>query len=206
MFNSICGIISGKFPQQVYIQTGSTDSGYIEWVVQMPESSVNMLPFVGEKAKVFIWTYHHEDAMKLFGFAKEEERSVFMDLIKVEGVGPKAAVKILSSVNARQLAAVLDDGDLAQLEKIPGVGKKTAQKMLLALKGKLSLSDDDISIIHKKPNSPWQDVILALVNMGYEKKAVEELVERLSEKADKNQSKKEQEDWLFRQAIVELAN
>ena len=78
--------------------------------------------------------------------------------------------------------------------------------MLLALKGKLSLSDDDISIIHKKPNSPWQDVILALVNMGYEKKAVEELVERLSEKADKNQSKKEQEDWLFRQAIVELAN
>ena len=206
MFNSIYGIISGKFPQQVYIQTGNTDLGYIEWVVQMPESSVNLLPSVGERAKIFIWTYYHEDAIKLFGFAKEEDRSVFMDLIKVEGVGPKAAVKILSSVNARQLAAVLDEGDLAQLEKIPGVGKKTAQKMLLALKGKLLLSVEDISIIQKKAESPWKDVVLALINMGYEKKAVEEHIEKLSEQMDMNLSKKEQEDWLFRQSIVELAN
>ena len=129
-----------------------------------------------------------------------------MDLIKVEGVGPKAAVKILSSVNARQLAAVLDEGDLAQLEKIPGVGKKTAQKMLLALKGKLLLSVEDISIIQKKAESPWKDVVLALINMGYEKKAVEEHIEKLSEQMDMNLSKKEQEDWLFRQSIVELAN
>ncbi|MBO7485341.1 MAG: Holliday junction branch migration protein RuvA [Spirochaetaceae bacterium] len=206
MFNSICGVINGKFPQQVLIQTGGRETGFIEWSIQMPESSVNMLPALGETARVFTWTYHHEDAMKLFGFASEDERTVFLDLIKVEGVGPKAAVKILSNVNARQLAAVLDDGDLPQLEKIPGVGKKTAQKMLLALKGKLSLSDDSVAVVHKKAISPWQDVVLALVNMGYEKHAVEELVEKLSQNMDAGLTKKEQEDRIFRQAIVELAN
>lgn len=205
MFNSIYGIVSGKFPQTLYIQTGSEESGFVEWNVIVPDTSLDFFAPVGEKSRVFTWLYHHDDSMKIFGFASNEERSVFIDLMKVEGVGPKAAIKILSNITGSELASVLDAGDLARLEKIPGIGKKTAQKMLLALKGKLAVSEETVKI-SKKAITPWDDVILALISMGYEKSSVEETISRLSVEIDSSLNKKEKEDILFRRAIVELAN
>ena len=149
--------------------------------------------------------------MKLFGFASAEDRALFLELLKVEGVGPKAALKILSSVSTAEMVKVLDSGDVAVLEKLPGVGKKTAQKMMLALKGKLTLLEENQSSAGKREKtSPWNDVIVALTDMGYDRKRVEETVERLAAEnkeklSDMNGNKALIEEQLFRQAIVELA-
>ena len=204
MFNSITGIITGKFPKQVFIENNG-----IEWDICMPDSNLEMLPPVGNETKVFTYLQHTDMIMSLFGFASADERTLFFDLLKVEGIGPKGAIKIMSSVSSGRLMEVLERGDVEMLEKVPGVGKKTAAKMMLALKGKLSLSETSTVVRVEKPVA-FGDVINSLASMGYDKRLVEQkvanLVEVLSAEpgfADKSQ--KEKEDLIFRRVIVEMA-
>jgi Holliday junction DNA helicase RuvA len=204
MFNSISGIITGKFPKQIFIENNG-----IEWDICVPDSNLDMFGTVGSEARVFTWLSHTDVSMALYGFASAEERSLFFDLLKVDGIGAKGAVKIMSSVSSGRLTEVLENGDLEMLEKIPGVGKKTAGKMLLALKGKLSLSST-VRVVDLGKNAEFSDVIDSLSSMGYDKKLVEQKVLQLVEvlKGDKDfasKSQKEKEDILFRRAIVELA-
>ena len=204
MFNSISGIITGKFPKQLLIENNG-----IEWDICVPDSNLDMFGTVGSEAKVFTWLQHTDVSMALYGFASAEERTLFFDLLKVDGIGAKGAVKIMSSVSSGRLTEVLENGDLEMLEKIPGVGKKTAGKMLLALKGKLSLSSA-VRVVDLGKNAEFSDVIDSLSSMGYDKKLVEQKVLQLVEvlKGDKDfasKSQKEKEDILFRRAIVELA-
>ena len=202
MFNSITGTITGKFPKQLFLENNG-----IEWELTVPDSNLALLPDAGSEAKIYTWMQHTENAMALFGFSSAEERSLFFDLLKVDGVGPKGAVKIMSSATSSELIDTLESGDLAQLEKIPGVGKKTAGKMLLALKGKLSLHEEKETITIPK-SSPFADVVLSLVSMGYDKRMVEQKIAELSSKMESEfsgKSQKEKEDLLFRKAIVELA-
>ena len=199
MINSIFGTITAKLPQVLYLETSSG----IEWALSVSESTLNSLSTVGSQARVYTWMYHKEDAMKLFGFASVEERSVFIDLLKVDGVGPKGALKILSSMPYTVLADALEEEDLTKLEKIPGIGKKTAQKMLLTLKGKLTLYSDNEKTSSKV--SVWNDVIIALTDMGYDKKNCEAVIERLAKDLDSSLSQTAKEELLFRKAIVELA-
>ena len=203
MFNSISGIITAKLPKQIFIENNG-----IEWDICVPDSNLDMLPSVGSEAKVYTWLQHTEQAMNLFGFASNTERSLFLDLLKVDGVGPKGADKIMSSASSSQLLQILENGDVGLLEKIPGVGKKTAGKMLLALKGKLSIQEE--SVVKVTNNVPFADVITSLVNMGYDKKSVEikiaQIVEELNSDSSFNtKSQKDKEDILFRKAIMELA-
>lgn len=203
MFNSISGTITKKLPQQLMLENNG-----IEFDFLMPESSLDKIGNVGDKVKVFAWLYHKEDSMKLFGFASEQDRSVFLDLLKVDGVGPKGAVKILSNITCNDLAAALDNEDFSRIEKVQGIGKKTAQKMMLTLKGKLTLIDD-VTDGKRNKISKWQDVISALVNMGYEKKHVENVIDNLEEvlKEELNNINldAQKEELIFRRAIVELA-
>ena len=204
MFNSISGIITGKFPKQLFIENNG-----IEWDICVPDSNLDMFGTVGSEARVFTWLSHTDVSMALYGFASAEERSLFFDLLKVDGIGAKGAVKIMSSVSSGRLTEVLENGDVEMLEKIPGVGKKTAGKMLLALKGKLSLSST-VRVVDLGKNAEFSDVIDSLSSMGYDKKLVEQKVLQLVEvlKGDKDfasKSQKEKEDILFRRAIVELA-
>lgn len=206
MFNSLTGIITGKFPKQVFIDTNG-----VEWDLCVPDSNLDMLPPVGNEARIFTWLQHTDQLMTLYGFASAEERTVFLDLLKVDGVGPKGAVKIMSAVSSGRLMDVLEKGDLEMLEKIPGVGKKTAGKMMLTLKGKLTLRDTGSGdMVRVAAASPYADVVLSLASMGYDKKIVEQklaqLVEALTNDASfAGKSQKEREDILFRRAIVELA-
>lgn len=206
MFNSLNGIITGKFPKQVFIDTNG-----VEWDLCVPDSNLDMLPPVGNEARIFTWLHHTDQLMTLYGFASAEERTVFLDLLKVDGVGPKGAVKIMSAVSSGRLMDVLEKGDLEMLEKIPGVGKKTAGKMMLTLKGKLTLRDTGSGdMVRVAAASPYADVVLSLASMGYDKKVVEQkvaqLVENLTNDASfAGKSQKEREDILFRRAIVELA-
>lgn len=205
MFNSLTGIITGKFPKQVFIDTNG-----VEWDVCVPDSNLDMLPPVGNEARLFVWLQHTDQLMSLYGFANAEERSVFLDLLKVDGVGPKGAVKIMSSVTSSRLMDVLEKGDLEMLEKIPGVGKKTAGKMMLTLKGKLKLGQESGGAVRTGAASPYADVVTSLAGMGYDKRLVEQkvaqLVEVLTNDADfAGKSQKEREEILFRRVIVELA-
>ncbi len=206
MFNSINGIITAKFPKQVFIETNG-----IEWDLCVPDSNLDMLPPVGNEARVFTWLQHTDQLMTLYGFASADERSLFLDLLKVDGVGPRGAVKIMSSVSSSRLTEILENGDLEMLEKIPGVGKKTAGKMILTLKGKLKLSENaGGTVVRVAAASPYADVVSSLASMGYDKRLVEQkiaqLVELLTNESDfAEKSQKEREDLLFRRALVELA-
>ena len=206
MFNSINGIITAKFPKQVFIETNG-----IEWDLCVPDSNLDMLPPVGNEARVFTWLQHTDQLMTLYGFASADERLLFLDLLKVDGVGPRGAVKIMSSVSSSRLTEILENGDLEMLEKIPGVGKKTAGKMILTLKGKLKLSENaGGTVVRVAAASPYADVVSSIASMGYDKRLVEQkiaqLVEVLTNESDfAGKSQKEREDLLFRRALVELA-
>ena len=205
MFNSLTGIITGKLPKQLFLDTHG-----IEWDICVPDSNLELLPTVGSEAKVYTWLQHTDVLMTLYGFASAEERTLFLDLLKVDGVGPKGALKIMSSASSSRLTEILERGDVEMLEKIPGVGKKTAGKMMLQLKGKLTLSQTSNVVRYEKP-AAFADVIESLASMGYDKRLVEQKVAFLAEAistadptfADKPQ--KEKEDLIFRRAIVELA-
>ena len=204
MFNSLTGIITGKFPKQLLLDTHG-----IEWDLCVPDSNLELFPPVGSEAKVYTWLQHTDVLMTLFGFATADERTLFLDLLKVDGVGPRGAVKIMSSASSSRLLEVLERGDVEMLEKIPGVGKKTAGKMMLQLKGKLTLSQTSNVVRVEKP-AAFADVIDSLASMGYEKRLVEQKVAVLAETlntdpAFASKSQKEKEDLIFRRAIVELA-
>ena len=204
MFNSLTGIITGKFPKQLLLDTHG-----IEWDLCVPDSNLELFPPVGSEAKVYTWLQHTDVLMTLFGFASADERTLFLDLLKVDGVGPKGAVKIMSSASSSRLLEVLERGDVEMLEKIPGVGKKTAGKMMLQLKGKLTLSQTSNVVRVEKP-AAFADVIDSLASMGYDKRLVEQKVAVLAETlnadpAFASKSQKEKEDLIFRRAIVELA-
>ena len=204
MFNSLFGTITTKLPQTIYLDTGS-----IEWDITVSDVTLDALPYIGQQVRIYTWLQHREDSMKLFGFSSAQERALFLDLLKVDGVGTRGALKIMSGISGEQLEQALDSEDLAQLERLPGVGKKTAQKMMLTLKGKLAFST---SAQTNTKNSPvpqkWQDVVIALADMGYEKRLCEEAILRLEHELSTEldgKSKTEQEDIMFRRAIVELA-
>jgi Holliday junction DNA helicase RuvA len=204
MFNSLSGTVSRKLLSNQGCQVCLMVGG-IEWIAETSRTTLQGLPNNAE-ARLFTFLIHREDQMYLVAFASEVERAMFLDLIKVEGIGAKAALKILSAIAPERLAALLEAGDVDGLEALPGLGKKTAQKMVLALKGKLSLEETD-----KPGNTPvrtelgvYEDLALALVAMGYERRSVNEVLKRLiPEYQDKPFAQQEQE--LLRRAIVELS-
>ncbi|MBP5176591.1 MAG: Holliday junction branch migration protein RuvA [Treponema sp.] len=205
MFNSLTGTVSGKGPQKIFIDTHG-----IEWDITVSDSALNRFPPVGESAKVYTWLQHTDQLMTLFGFFSESERNLFFDLLKVDGIGPKAAMKILGNIQAADLAKILDSGDLESLQKVPGVGKKTAAKMLLQLKGKLHLEEETAASVQTKQAVPYEAVVAGLVSMGYERRIAEQAVAEVSRRANEDEkfsaySEKEREDYVFRQSLVELA-
>jgi len=193
MFNSIRGTITGKYSDSVHLLTGG-----IEWEISVPGTDIAHLPRIGEEGQVFTWLYHREDQMKLYGFADEERRATFLELLKVEGIGPKGAIKILGGIGQKELENALETEDLARLEAVPGLGKKTAQKMLLALKGKLVR-------VKEAAESPYGDLVEALAGMGYERKAALEAINQAEKELSPGLSGPEKEKLLFKQAIVYLS-
>ena len=193
MFNSIRGIITEKLADSVYVLCAG-----LEWDIAVPASDIARLPLCGEEGRLYTWLYHKEDQMKLYGFAEEKRRDTFLELLKVEGIGPKAAIKILSGIDQNELEKALENEDLNRLEAIPGLGKKTAQKMILALKGKLVHAKD-------KAESPYSDLVEALAGMGYDRRAASEALSRAEAELPPDTNEAEKEKMLFKQAIVILS-
>ena len=194
MFNSIYGIVSGKSGEALFLLSSD-----IEWEITMPLNDIQAFALKSE-CRVFTWLYHREDLIKLFGFLNEKRRNTFLELLKVEGIGPKAAVKIMSGISQDDLEKALENGDLTRLEAVPGLGKKTAQKMLLSLKGKLVQSQAAQVL-----SSPYNDLIEALVDMGFDRKAASDALIKAEAVTDVNLTSAEKEKILFQEAIVYLS-
>ncbi|MDR2786563.1 MAG: Holliday junction branch migration protein RuvA [Treponema sp.] len=195
MFNSIRGTITEKLPDTLRIVTGG-----VEWDITVPGVDLSRFPPVGEEGRVFLWLYHREDQMKLYGFADESGRHIFLELLKVEGIGPKGAIKIMGGITQEELEKALESEDLGRLEAVPGLGKKTAQKMILALKGKLA-----VSRAASPAASAYGELVEALAAMGYERRAAAAALARAEETLEAGLEPAEKEQRLFRQAIVHLS-
>ena len=198
MFNSLRGIITEKLAGSLHLETSG-----VEWDLAVPATDIAALPPAGEAGRVFTWLYHRENEMRLFGFANERRRSTFLELLKVEGIGPRGALKIMGGIGQDELEAALENEDLSRLEAVPGLGKKTAQKMLLALRGKLAVSRD-----RDAAPGPHGELAEALAEMGYDKRQAAEALRQAEEvlvRDGKGLSGTEREQELFRRAIVMLS-
>ncbi len=130
--------------------------------VRVPASTLEVLGETGAQAELFTHLHVREDDLSLFGFATQDELSLFEMLLTVSGIGPKAALGILSSAQPNTVRAAIAQNNLDLLTGIPGIGKKTAQRLVLELKGKVELGEELVEI------SPLdQEVVAALVNLGY---------------------------------------
>jgi holliday junction DNA helicase RuvA len=155
------------------------------------------LPGVGEVARVFTHLVHREDSMRLYGFLDQAERALFLDLLRVEGVGPRGALKMLSGVDRERFAAALDSDDVDALSSIPGVGKKTAQKIILALKGKLTPAGE------QQGRSAEDDIVTALVGMGFDRRTAKAAVSAgLKDLAGRALKGEDLERELFKRAVA----
>jgi Holliday junction DNA helicase RuvA len=196
VLNSLSGTVTHKDDGRVLLQSGS-----VEWEILTSKTSSEDLPAVGEEARLFVHLYHREDQLKLFGFSQAGERDGFLDLLKVEGVGPRQALKILSSVEVHRFVEALDNEDVAFLSGIPGVGAKTAQKILLKLKGRMAVSSP-------RGVSVEEDVVNALAGMGFDRKnarvAVANAHRTLKEPGAAADAGEELERELFKLAIAQL--
>ncbi|MDR3166504.1 MAG: Holliday junction branch migration protein RuvA [Treponema sp.] len=195
MFNSIRGTITEKLADSVHILTGG-----IEWEIAAPATDIASLPPAGGEGKVYTWFYHREDQMRLFGFAGETRRATFLELLKVEGIGPRGALKIMGGIGQEELERALETEDLARLEAVPGLGKKTAQKMILALRGKIAHA-----VAAPDPASPYGELAEALAEMGYDKRAAVEALAAAEAALPPGIADAEKEKILFREAIVRLS-
>jgi Holliday junction DNA helicase RuvA len=194
MFNRIRGTITEKLADSVYIMTGG-----IEWDIAVPATDISALPPAGEEGAVYTWLYHKEDQMRLFGFADEIRRATFLELLKVEGIGPRGALKIMGGIGQEELERALEREDLPRLEAVPGLGKKTAQKMILALKGRIVRAPEA-----PERASPYGELVNALAEMGYDKRAAAEALAAAEASLPPGTNGAEKEKLIFREAIVRL--
>jgi holliday junction DNA helicase RuvA len=197
MFNSIRGTLAEKRADSICIETSG-----VEWELSVPARSVDDFGRIGDEARAFTWLHHYEDGMRLYGFPSEADRAVFHELMKVEGIGPKQALRILSGIKPDSLEEALEGDDLAALQKIPGVGPKLASKMLLSLKGKIVRPAEGRRGGESAKPSEWADVIRALADMGYDRKAAEKAV---ADAAASAAAGPEREREIFRTALLALS-
>jgi Holliday junction DNA helicase RuvA len=159
--------------------------GGVGYLVHLSAVSLAALPAPGEAATLRTFTNVRQDAIELFGFATEDEEAVFRALIHVKGVGPRAAQNILSGIEAKDLAASVAQGDVARLTKVPGVGKKTAERLVVELREKLALLARAAAPSRAVPGEgALEQLRQALVNLGYKAPQADGAVDRLRDDAE----------------------
>ena len=176
MIAQLSGRILRKTPQEVVV-----DVSGVGYRVLIPLSTFYRLGEQGAEISLRIHTHVREDALSLFGFLTASEQGLFEHLIAVGGVGPKLAVNILSGIEAGELLAALRSGDLGRLTRVPGVGKKTAERLVLELREKLSalaVPDMDRGEAAASAATPKDDLLSALVHLGYSRGEAERGAER----------------------------
>jgi holliday junction DNA helicase RuvA len=187
------GRLIAKHPNQAVVDAGGV--GY-DVVISVPTFSD--LPQVGAEVALHIHTHVREDALALFGFLRAQEKQLFEKLIGVSGIGPKLAITILSGMEASAMIGAIRGNDIARLTRIPGIGKKTAERMVLELRDKLAAFAEAPTAT--PPGGMDEDVISALLNLGYQRPGAERALA-----AVKNGAASQTFDTLFRGALAQLS-
>jgi Holliday junction DNA helicase RuvA len=169
MIGRLNGVLLEKLPPQVVI-----DVNGVGYEVDVPMTTYYQLPANGEKVALFIHQVVREDAHLLFGFGSREERETFRQLIKISGIGARIALAILSGMSADELANAVATEDIKRLSAVPGIGKKTAERLVLELRGKLAgghtaLVPGGLPFVEAVPDSK-SDILNALLALGYSEK------------------------------------
>jgi len=154
----------------------------VRYECMVSQTTLHSLPDIGEEADLLVHTHLREDALVLFGFNSEREKRLFHELTGVSGIGPKLALTILSGMSDIELAQALVNGDVARLTSIPGIGKKTAERMVVELKDKLAKT---MALIPEPVSGSVrfrdeETLAAALANLGYKPKEVDKIIERLA--------------------------
>ena len=170
MIARLRGTVLEKHPTRVVV-----DVGGVGYDVQVPLSSFSSIGEPGTTATLRVHTHVREDAIQLFGFGSALELTLFERLIGVSGIGPKLALAVLSGSSPTELVQAVTGNDLGRLTAIPGVGKKTAERIVLELKDKLAALG---TVDSGAPSGPREDLVSALVNLGYHRPAAEKAVDR----------------------------
>ncbi len=181
MIAHLRGQILSKSPNAVVV-----DCGGVGYELAISVATYTELRDVGAEARLHVHTHVREDAFLLFGFAELAEKRLFERLLTISGIGPKLAITVLSGISAERLVGAIRGGDHATLTKIPGIGKKTAERVVLELKDKL---DDMAGFVVQAEDAPRSlgatadDVLSALVNLGYPRPVAQKAVETAAKDA-----------------------
>lgn len=162
MIGKLTGTLLEKNPPEVLV-----DCHGVGYEVQVSMSTFFNLPAVGERVSLLTQFIVREDAQLLYGFGTAQERQAFRELIKISGVGPRTALSILSGMGVADLAQAVSLQETGRLVKVPGIGKKTAERLLLELKGKLGA---DVGVRAHATNDNQADILQALLALGYNDK------------------------------------
>ena len=196
MISHLRGTLLEKHPNQVIV-----DVQGVGYEVTIPVSAFSSLPDRGQSVSLHIHTHVREDLLALFGFSSSEDKALFEKLIAVSGIGPKLAITALSGLTTEDLRAAIRAGAVEQLVRIPGVGKKTAERMILELRDKMGPPPAaDAAGANGASRSQFksveEDVLSALMNFGASRSSAEAAVNKARSESESNQF-----DPLFRRAL-----
>src|SRR5258708_2095810 len=192
MIAHLRGTLIARHPNQAIVETGGV--GY-DITISVPTFSE--LPPAGGEVSLHIHTHVREDQIALYGFLRFEEKQLFEKLITVSGIGPKLAVTILSGMPAEDMVNAIRGNDIARLTKIPGIGRKTAERMVLELRDKLPPVGTDQVHVVPSLSAVQEDVLSALVNLGYQRAAAEKALTSVEQNGAF--------DAMFRAALTVMA-
>jgi holliday junction DNA helicase RuvA len=196
MIAHLRGVLLVKSPNRAVVECAG-----VGYEVAISVATFSALPAEGAETKLHIYTRVAEDALALFGFAEIAEKRMFEKLLTISGIGPKLAITVLSGIDAARLVTAIRSGDHAALVRIPGIGKKTAERVVLELKDKL----DDLATapVENAPSfgSVGEDALSALVNLGYPRPVAQKAIEAAIQR---DASAKASFEALFRAAMAAI--
>ncbi|MDH5436928.1 MAG: Holliday junction branch migration protein RuvA [Gammaproteobacteria bacterium] len=179
MIGRLKGTLITKQPPSLLV-----DIQGVGYEVDAPMSTFYVLPMLGKEVTLFTHLVVREDAQQLFGFATEHERGLFRNLIRINGVGPRLALTILSGISTDEFTSCVLDGDAASLTRLPGIGKKTAERLIIEMRDKLpevSVHNQNIVVGTDMRNqeSPVSDAVNALISLGYKSHEASRMVRQV---------------------------
>ena len=179
MIEHVRGILQYKSPAFIIVETGG-----IGYKVNLPLSNYDLLPAEGDEIKINTYLHYREDGLSLYGFLSQEERDFFLLLISISKIGPKSALRMLSSLSPPEFKKAIKRGDLVALTGIPGIGKKTAQRLILELKERIAEEET----MEVGDQELVKDALSALFSLGYRRsearKAIREAIDSSKEELD----------------------
>jgi Holliday junction DNA helicase RuvA len=195
MIAHLRGTLLAKHPNQAIVETAG-----VGYEVNISVPTFSGLPAIGSEVALHIHTHVREDVFALYGFLRPAEKALFEKLMTVSGIGAKLAITILSGMAADEMAGAIRGNDLARLTKIPGIGKKTAERMVLELRDKLPPVSGVATPIVSALSAMEEDVLSALVNLGYQRATAEKSLASVMKNGKTGSF-----DTMFREALAGLS-